>query len=130
VLLLAGAIVFDLSWGALVPVAVLVLCAVAASTSIVFVVARLVATAEQANVAQSIVAMVLGITGGAFFSFRATGALGSLLELNPVAAFSRGLGITSGGGGLGDLGVPLAILVGFAVLAGALARVVPDRMAS
>ncbi len=129
VLLVAGSLVFDLSWGGLVPVAVLVLCAVAASTSIVFVVARVVATSEQANMAQSIVAMVLGITGGAFFSFRVSGALGTLLELNPVAAFSRGLGITSGGGGLGDLGVPLAVLLGFAVVAGVSARIVPDRMA-
>ena len=35
----------------------------------------------------------------------ASGVAGSLLDLNPIAAFTRGLGITSGGGGITDVGV-------------------------
>ena len=61
-----------------------------------FVIARVARTAEQANIAQSILAMVLGIAGGAFFPVRATGFAATLLDLNPIAAFIRGLGITAG----------------------------------
>lgn len=127
VLLASGSVAFGVSWGALLPVAVLVVCAVAASTSIVLVLARVVRTSEQATVAQSVVAMVLGIAGGAFFPLRVSGAVGSLLELNPVAGLGRGLGITSGGGGLGDLGPTLIGLVAFTIVVTAAARLMPDR---
>ena len=127
ILLTAGSLVFDTSFGDLLPVTVLVLCAVTAATSLIFIVARVARTSEQATVAQAALAMVLGIAGGAFFPFRTSGWVGTLLELNPVAALVRGLGITSGGGGLEELGVPLASLVGFAVVAAVVARVIPDR---
>ena len=67
VLLTAGSLLFDVDFGSPLAVAVIVLCAVTAGTSITFVIARIARTAEQANVAQSIVALVLGIAGGAFF---------------------------------------------------------------
>ena len=62
-----------------------------------FIIARLARTAEQANIAQSIVALLLGIAGGAFFPITASGVAGRLLDLNPIAAFTRSLGITSAG---------------------------------
>ncbi|HET7398162.1 MAG TPA: ABC transporter permease [Intrasporangium sp.] len=127
VLLTVGGRLFSVSFGSPLAVAVLVVCAVAAATSLMFVIARVARTAEQANIAQSIVAMALGIAGGAFTPISATGALARVLDLNPVAAFIRGLGITSGGGGLADIGQPLLYLLGFAVLAGVLSRVLPDR---
>ena len=39
----------------------------------------------------------------------------------------RGLGTTSGGGGLGDIGVPVAIMLGFVVVMLVVSRLVPDR---
>ena len=57
----------------------------------------------------------------------ATGALSGLLDLNPVAALLRGLGTTSGGGGLADIGIPVAIMLGFAVVMLVVSRLVPDR---
>ena len=45
----------------------------------------------------------------------------------PVAALLRGLGTTSGGGGLGDIGVPVAIMLGFVVVMLVVSRLVPDR---
>ncbi|XTR51140.1 ABC transporter permease [Pseudarthrobacter sp. So.54] len=66
VLLTAGSQLFRVSFGSPLVVAALILSVVTAATSLTFVVARLVRTAEQANVAQSILAMVLGIAGGAF----------------------------------------------------------------
>ncbi|WCI07904.1 ABC transporter permease [Arthrobacter sp. OVS8] len=97
VLLTAGSRLFDVSFGSPLVVAALILCVATAATSLTFVVARLVRTAEQANVAQSILAMVLGIAGGAFFPVQGTGFAATLLDLNPIGAFIRGLGISAGG---------------------------------
>ena len=127
VLLTAGSLFFGVSFGSLPAVAVVVVCAVTAGTSLMFIIARLARTAEQANVLQSIMALLLGIAGGAFFPITATGVVGGLLDLNPIAAFTRGLGITSGGGGLADVGVPVAIMLGFTVVALLVSRLVPDR---
>jgi ABC-2 type transport system permease protein len=130
VLLTAGSLLFHVDFGSPLAVALLVLCAVTAGTSVTFVIARIARTAEQANVAQSIVALVLGIAGGAFFPLKAGGLLGTLLDANPVGAFIRGLGITSGGGGVGDLGVPVLTMLVFAALMVGLSRVIPDRGAA
>lgn len=127
VLLTAGSLFFGVSFGSPLAVAVVVVCAVAAGTSLMFIIARLARTAEQANIAQSITALLLGISGGAFFPIAASGVAGGLLDLNPIAAFTRGLGITSGGGGLAGVGVPVTIMLGFAVFALLVSRVVPDR---
>jgi ABC-2 type transport system permease protein len=127
VLLLAGSLLFGADFGAPLVVAVLVVCAVAAGTSLMFVIARVARTTEQANVLQSILAIVLGMAGGAFFPLDASGLAGRLLDLNPIGAFTRGLGISSGGGGVADLGGPLVTLLGFALVCGAVSRVLPDR---
>lgn len=130
VLLTVGGWFFGVGFGSPVAVGVLIVAVVAATTSVMFVIARVVRTAEQAGIAQSITAIVLGVAGGAFFPIAASGGLAVLLDLNPVAAFTRGLGITAGGGGIGDLGLPLLLLLGFTVVVGALARLVPDRGAT
>ncbi|QTE31427.1 ABC transporter permease [Pengzhenrongella sicca] len=127
VLLTLGSMFFDVSFGSPVAVAVLILCAVAAATSLMFIIARVARTAEQASVLQSILALLLGIAGGAFFPLNTTGFLDVVVGLNPIAAFTRGLGITSGGGGLGDIGVPVMLMLGFAVVGLAASRLVPDR---
>lgn len=127
VLLTVGGWFFDADFGSPAPVAVLIVCAAAAGTSVMFVVVRVARTSEQAGVATSIVALVLGIGGGAFMPISATGALATVVDLNPVAALLRGLGITSAGGGIADVGVPVAIMLGFAVVMIGLSRVVPDR---
>lgn len=107
--------------------AALVLCVVAAGVSLMFIIARVARTAEQATVSQSILAMVLGMSAGAFFPITAGGALGQLMDLDPIAAFMRGLGITHGGGGIGDIGAPVLVMLGFAALTAAASRIVPDR---
>jgi ABC-2 type transport system permease protein len=127
VLLTVGSRLFDVSFGSPTAVAVLVVAAVAAATSLMFIIVRLARTSEQANILQSILALLLGIAGGAFFPIAASGMVGQLLDLNPIAAFIRGLGITAGGGGLADIGAPLAIMVGFALACLAISRVIPDR---
>lgn len=127
ILLALGGYLFDADFGSVPAVAALVLCATAAGTSVMFLIVRVARTSEQAGIATSIVALVLGIGGGAFFPVSATGALSRVLDLNPVSALLRGLGTTSGGGGLGDIGVPVAIMLGFVVVMLVVSRLVPDR---
>ncbi len=127
ILLGVGGYLFDADFGSVPAVVVLVLCAAAAGTSVMFLIVRVARTSEQAGIATSIVALVLGIGGGAFFPVSAAGPLSRLLDLNPVAALLRGLGITSGGGGLGDVGVPVAIMLGFVAVMLVVSRLVPDR---
>ncbi|MEO7130316.1 MAG: ABC transporter permease, partial [Dermatophilaceae bacterium] len=130
ILLTVGGLLFGVNFGSVPAIAVLVLCVVTASTSLMFIVARIARTSEQASIAQSIVALVLGIAGGAFFPIAGTGVFATLLELNPISAFIRGLGITFGGGGIPDIGVPVLIMLGFALVASAVSRIVPDRGAA
>lgn len=127
VLLTAGSLFFDVDFGSVPAVAALVFAAVLAATSLTFVVVRLARTAEQANVVQSIIALVLGMSGGAFFPITAQGVLGTIVDLNPIAAFTRGLGITSGGGGVAEIGVPVLIMVGFAAVCLVTSRLIPNR---
>ena len=127
VLLAAGSLLFGVDFGSPVPIVVLIVCAVIATTSLTFIVIKVAKTSEQASVIQTILAMVLGIAGGAFFPMSGGGLLGSILDLNPVAAMIRGLGITSGGGGLADIVTPVLIMLGFAAVAMLIARVLPDR---
>jgi ABC-2 type transport system permease protein len=127
VLLVAGGWLFDLDFGDLVPVSVLVVTTVAAATSLVVLVAKVARTAEQAQVLQTILALVLGVLGGAFFSIGGDGLLATLSDLTPPGSFIQGLGITHAGGGVGDLAAPLTNLVGFIVLTVILAVVLPDR---
>lgn len=128
VLLTVSSLVFeDVRLGSPLPVAVLVVMTVAAATSLTFVIARVARTAEQANVAQSIVAVALGMFGGAFFQLNTSGPLGALLLVNPVTAFTRGLGITAGGGGVADLGLPALVLGVFTVVCLLAAWLVPGR---
>lgn len=127
VLLIVGSLLFGVSFGSPLVVALLVLSVAAAATSMTFIVARLVRTAEQANIAQSILAMVLGIAGGAFFPIDASGFMATVMDLNPVGAFIRGLGISAGGGVVADVAVPLAVMLGFAAACMLLSRLVPDR---
>jgi ABC-2 type transport system permease protein len=127
VLLALGSALFDADFGSVPAVAALVLSAAVAGTSVMFLIVRVANTSEQAGIATSIVALVLGIAGGAFFPIASTGLVSRVLDLTPVAALLRGLGTTAGGGGLTDIGTPVVIMLGFAAVMLLLSRVVPDR---
>lgn len=128
VLLASGQLFFDRvdfgHWGV---VMVLVVATVTAATSVMALILRVARTSEQASLAMSVIAISLGVAGGTFFRVPTEGAVGAVLQLNPIAALGRGLGITSGGGGLVELGPVLAVLAGFTVAVLVLARVLPGR---
>lgn len=128
VLLVAGSIFLDgVEFGSWPAVMVLVVATVVAATSVMALIIKLAATAEQASLMLSIVAISLGVVGGTFFRVPDEGLVGQVLAVNPVAALGRGLSITAGGGGLPELGSVLATLGGFVVVVLLLARVVPGR---
>lgn len=128
VLLTAGTMMFsNVDFGSPTAIAVLMVLVVTATTSIMFIIAKVARTAEQASIAQSIVAIVLGMSGGAFFPVASTGVVGALLALNPVKSFTNGLGIIGGGGRIGDLGGVAAIMLGFTVVCLVTAWLLPDR---
>lgn len=127
-LMLVAVPLLGASWGDPLAVVALVLAAVLAATSLVAAVAAVARTAEQANVWQSIVAIVLGMLGGAFFPVQGgPGWLASLSLVTPHAWFLRGLATLSDpAAGLGEVLRPVAALLAFGLvvlgLAGLLAR--------
>jgi ABC-2 type transport system permease protein len=117
-------------WGAPAGVAVLVVAGVLAAVAIQAVIGTIARTAEQAAVWQTIVAIVLGMVGGAFFQVTIGPALLSRLSLlTPHQWFLRGLGdLRTGEGVAGVLPEAGALLV-FAAVAGVVALLRLRRMA-
>lgn len=114
VLLVSSRLLLGVAWGDPVGVGVLVVVAVLAAVGVLAVVATLARTQEQANAGQSVVAIVLGLLGGAFFPIDSTGVLGALSRLSPHRWFLRGLGDLAGGGGVAAVLGPIAVLLAFA----------------
>lgn len=128
VLLASGQLFFDgVDFGSWPVVMVLVVVTVVAATSVMALILRVARTSEQASLAMSVIAISLGVAGGTFFRVPTEGLVGQVLQVNPVAALGRGLGITSAGGGLVDLAPVLLTLLGFTVVILLLARVLPGR---
>ena len=121
VLVLATTLLFGASWGNPVGVAVLVVAAVLAATGITALIAGFARNAEEASNYQSIVALVLGLLGGAFFPVsQAPGWLSKLTFIAPQAWFMRGLGDLRGGD-LSVIWTPTLVLLAFALVTGTVA---------
>lgn len=122
VLVIATALLLGASWGDPWAVAVLVVAGVLAATGVAAVVASLARTPEQAGNAQAVIAIVLGMLGGAFFPIAQIGGITSALSLaTPHAWFLRGLGELAGGGGVVDVLPAAGAMLAFAVVCGVVA---------
>jgi linearmycin/streptolysin S transport system permease protein len=129
VLVAATSVLFGASWGNPAGVAVLVVAAVLAAMGIMALIATFAKDAEQANMWQTVVAVVLGLLGGTFFSVsQAPGILARLTFVAPQAWFLRGLGDLRGGS-LSVVWVPVLAMLTFAVVAGGVALTRLRRMA-
>jgi ABC-2 type transport system permease protein len=118
-LLLAAVVLLGADWGNPLGVGLLVLAAVLSATALVGVVAAVARTAEQAQIYQSVLAIVLGMLGGTFFPIvTGPGLLSKLTLLTPHAWFLRGLGTLSGGGGVADILPAVWAMLAFAVVVG------------
>lgn len=116
VLLTAATALLDARFGPVLPVAVLTLAAVAAALGVMLLVGSFARTAEQAGNLQSIVALVLGLTGGVFFPV-GSGALATLSLASPHGWYLRGLGDLAADGTLTAVLPAVAALLTFAVVA-------------
>ena len=122
VLMVGASIGLGASWGDPLAVGALVVAGVAAATAIMALVASFARTPEGAGNIQSIIAVTLGMLGGAFFPVGIDGGLlAGLSLLTPHAWFLRGLNDLAGGGGVGIV-VPSLLAIGaFGLVAGGLA---------
>lgn len=132
VLMLVAIPVLGATWGDPVAVGALVLAAVLSATGIVAAVAAVARTAEQANVWQSIIAIVLGMVGGSFFPIQGgPDWLANLSLISPHAWFLQGLAtLSDAAAGLGDVWGPIGAMLAFAVVIGAVGMVVARRGAA
>ena len=122
VLVIATRFLISAHWGNPLGVAVLIVAGVLASTAVMTLVATFASTTEQAQSWQAMVALVFGMLGGTFFPVAQAGGLIAALSLaTPQAWFLRGLENLTGGAGAGAVAGPVAAMLAFAVVTGALA---------
>ncbi|MFI7443467.1 ABC transporter permease [Nonomuraea indica] len=127
VLVVVSTLALGADWGHPLGVAALAVAAVLAATGITAAVATFARTAEQASNRLSVIAMTLGLFGGALFPVAQLEGLSSVSMLTPHRWFLEGLGDLAGGS-LQVVVVPVAVLLGFAVAGGALALFRLGRM--
>lgn len=121
VLVIGTSLLLGASWGNPAGVAMLIVAGVLAATGITAVIASLARTAEQAGSWQAVVAVTLGMLGGAFFPIQQSGSFMATASLiTPHAWFIRGLGNLAGGD-VADVLPAVGALLLIAVLTGAVA---------
>jgi ABC-2 type transport system permease protein len=128
VLVLGTSVLLGASWGNPVGVGLLIVAGVLAATGITSVIASLARTAEQAGSWQAVVAVTLGVLGGAFFPIQQSGSFMATVSLvTPHAWFMRGLGNLAGGS-VADVLPAVAALLLMAAVTGAVALTRIDRV--
>ncbi len=126
VLVVATSLLLGAHWGDPLAVAALVLCGVLAATGITAVVASFARTSEEAGSWQAVVAVSLGMLGGAFFPIQQSGSVMATLSLvTPHAWFMQGLANLSGGGSIDTVLPACAALL---VIAGAMGGLALTRI--
>jgi len=129
VLALATHFLLSAHWGNILGVVILIVAGVLAATAVMTLVATFAHTPEQAQSWQAMVALVLGMLGGAFFPVAQAGGLLATLSLaTPQAWFLRGLENMTGGAGASAVIGPTAAILAFAVITGSLAFIRLGRL--
>ncbi len=128
VLVAATTLVGGAKWGDPVAVGVLIVVGVMVAIAVAVLVAGAARSAEQAVAFGSAAALVLGLLGGTFFPLsRADGLLSTVSFLSPHRWLLEAFRDVSFGAGVGDLGVTLAVLVGFTAVVGGIGLVSSGR---
>ena len=129
VLALATHFLLSAHWGNPLGVGLLIAAAVLAATGVMALVATYARTTDQAQSWQGMVALVLGMLGGTFFPVaQAGGVLAALSLATPQAWFLRGIENLAGGAGASAVLGPLAAILAFALITGALAFTRANRL--
>lgn len=129
VLAIATHFLLSARWGNALGVAMLIAAGVLAATCVMALVATFARTPDQAQSWQSMVALVTGMLGGTFFPVAQAGGLIATLSLaTPQAWFLRGIENMTGGAGATVVLGPVAAILVFAAVTGALALVRAGRL--
>ena len=129
VLVVATSLLLGAEWGDPVGVALLIGVGVLAAMTTMALIATFATTSEQAGNMGEIVAMVLGMVGGAFFPVAEAGGLIEQLSLlTPHAWFLRALGDLRGGGGVEDILPAIGAILVFVAATGAIALLRHKRL--
>ena len=122
VLAVATHFLISAHWGNPLGVALLIAAGVIAATAVMALVATLARTPDQAQSWQGMVALVLGMLGGTFFPVaQAGGVLAAMSLATPQSWFLRGIENMTGGAGPTAVLGPVAAILAFAAVTGALA---------
>jgi len=131
VLVVATHFLLSAHWGNGLGVALLIAAGVLAATCVMALVATFARTPDQAQSWQSMVALVTGMLGGTFFPVaQAGGVIATLSLATPQAWFLRGIENMTGGAGATVVLGPVAAILAFAAVTGALALVRAGRLVS
>jgi ABC-2 type transport system permease protein len=131
VLVVATHFLLSAHWGNLIGVAILIATGVVAATAVMTLVATLASTPDQAQSWQTMVALVLGMLGGAFFPVaQAGGVLAAASKATPQAWFMQGLENMAGGAGASAVLGPAAAILAVAAVTGAIAYTRIGRLVS
>ncbi len=130
VIVIASTLLVGAEWGNPIGVAALIVAAVLSAMGITALITTLARTEEQAGGWNAIVAVTLGILGGAFFSLaQAPELLSRLSFLTPHAWFLRGLDeLAAPSATLANLALPLAALLAIAVVTGGIGLLRAGRL--
>ena len=120
-LVVATTWLLDATWGQPAGVALMVVAGVLAAVGVMALVATLATTTSQAGSYVSIVAVVGGLLGGTFFPISQAGFLGTLRFLSPQGWLMDGFQRLSFGASIAEIAVPLAAVLGIAIVTGTMA---------
>jgi ABC-2 type transport system permease protein len=130
VLILTTGLLLGAHWGNPIGVGLLVVSGVLSALAIMALVATIARTSEQAGNWQAVIALLLGMFGGSFFSLsQAGGVFAKVSLLTPHAWFLRGLGELAGGAGPAAVLPSVLAMLAFTVVTGSLALVRLGRFA-
>jgi ABC-2 type transport system permease protein len=128
VLVVSTTVVVGAQWGGLGPVALLVVVGVLVAVSLALVAAGVAKTTEQAGVVSTILAVVLGLLGGAFFPVSEGPSYLNLLSyVSPHRWLLDGFREVSYGGGLVEVTTPLLALAVMLASTGAVGFLTAQR---
>lgn len=121
ILAVATSVLIGADWGDPLALAALIVAIVLAASGIAQLVVGFTKNEDQAGSLTSIVAMSLAVLGGSFFPLsQAPEALAQLSLVTPHGWFLRGVNDLAGGGGFGEVMVPVAVLATIGLLTGGL----------
>lgn len=120
-LVVATTWLLDATWGQPAGVVLMVVAGVLAAVGVMALVATLATTTSQAGSYVSIVAVVGGLLGGTFFPISQAGFLGTLRFLSPQGWLMDGFQRLSFGASIAEIAVPLAAVLGIAIVTGTMA---------